>query len=128
MERLRCFLPDVGHYVPSSPRAGAALEAALSLVTKDGLSDQHALNTVVAGRWTALDPRWNVMTHYYAPSMRWEYASAARDRTAIRHFTVKKPWLFERKGLGAGRFHDVSAELREVNPEAWETLKQAATR
>ncbi|WP_410812239.1 glycosyltransferase [Micromonospora sp. 067-2] len=79
-------------------RAADIGATALSLVTKHGLSDQHALNTVVAGRWTALDPRWNVLTHYDAPSARWEYEAweilkqaAARQRSLRSHLPPGGP-------------------------------------
>lgn len=108
-------------------RAAGIGTAAMALVGDKGMSDQHALNTVLADQWTPLDPRWNVMTHYYAPSPRWEYAVAARERPGIRHFTVTKPWLSTKRGLGAARFHTAAAELREVNAQAWALLKQAAT-
>ncbi|MFK3978778.1 glycosyltransferase family 8 protein [Micromonospora sp. NPDC050397] len=100
--------------------------AAMSLVVNEGMSDQHALNTVLAGQWTRLDPRWNVMTHLYTPSARWAYATSARQHTAVRHFTMYKPWLSSNQGLGAASFHAAAAELREVDRDAWEVLKAAA--
>lgn len=111
--------------IPAWRSAGIGATA-MELVVGNGMSDQHALNTAMADHWTRLDPRWNVMTHYYAPSARWDYATAARDSAAIRHFTMSKPWRSTRKGMGAARFHAAAEELREVNDEAWLVLREAA--
>ncbi|MGW3950447.1 glycosyltransferase family 8 protein [Streptomyces sp. NPDC004752] len=113
-------------HIPAWKAAGVG-PAAMQLVSREEMSDQHALNTVLAGRWAPLDPRWNVMTHFYAPSVRWEYATDARQRPAIRHFTVHKPWLSERKGMGASHFHAAAAGLHELDADAWAVLKEAAT-
>jgi lipopolysaccharide biosynthesis glycosyltransferase len=107
-------------------RAADVGSTCLALVLKQGMSDQQALNTVLSGRWTRLDPRWNVMTHFYTPGSRWDYAAAARQHIGIRHFTMVKPWLSRSRGLGASHFHDMAAQLRSVNPEAWTMLLEAA--
>src|SRR5262249_967997 len=109
-------------------RAAGIGSTALALVLNDGMSDQQALNTVLEAQWTPLDPRWNVMTHCYAPNTRWAYAPAACRSVAIRHFTMRKPWLTAGRGMGATRFHTAAAELREVNSSAWDMLRAAAVR
>lgn len=62
-----------------------------------GWPDQDALNLVLAGRWHALDPRWNTMNASWAshapdtPEL-----AAARERPGIRHFEgpeANKPWV-----------------------------------
>lgn len=111
--------------IPAWKAAGVG-PAAMQLVSKEEMSDQNALNTVLADKWEPLDARWNVMTHLYAPSHRWEYAGEALRRPAIRHFTVHKPWLSERQGMGASHFHSAADELRKIDGNAWTVLKEAA--
>lgn len=65
--------------------------------------DQEALNVVAAGRWAALDPRWNQMPHIYwaehlPPSPHREQLLAQRPviigHPFIIHFAARqKPWL-----------------------------------
>jgi lipopolysaccharide biosynthesis glycosyltransferase len=107
-------------------RAANVGSAALALVVKEGMSDQQALNTVLADHWTPLDPRWNVMTHFYTPNARWEYAPAACKDAAIRHFTAHKPWLSRPNDPVASSFHVAAAALRETNDEAWRALRDEA--
>jgi lipopolysaccharide biosynthesis glycosyltransferase len=61
--------------------------------------DQYAMNVVLAGRWGALDPRWNQGSHIYryptwrqSPFDRQSY-DAQHDDPYIVHFTTRhKPW------------------------------------
>lgn len=65
--------------------------------------DQEALNVVAAGRWGALDPRWNQMPHIHSaerlpPSPHRERllaqrAAIVRDPHIIHYAARQKPWL-----------------------------------
>jgi lipopolysaccharide biosynthesis glycosyltransferase len=62
--------------------------------------DQYALNVVLAGRWQAIDPRWNQGSHIFvyptfsqSPFDQASYTQL-RDDPYIIHFTTRyKPWL-----------------------------------
>jgi len=62
--------------------------------------DQYALNVMLAGRWGALDPRWNQGSNVFAfPSWKQSPFDRAvfeqlRDDPYVIHFTTRyKPWL-----------------------------------
>lgn len=66
-------------------------------------NDQDVLNVLTRGRWTALHPRWNAMSHLWfmpdvdvRPYTRLE-ATSARHSPAIVHFEghqTVKPWFY----------------------------------
>ncbi len=65
------LLSDVRDYAASNPR-------------KWQYHDQDALNAVAAGRWKALDPRWNLNDYYFA--------MGGTKTPWIKHYTGAKPW------------------------------------
>jgi len=64
------------------------------------LWDQEGLNVAVAGRWTALDPRWNMIASvtgrpFFAPEHLDEavYREAVRDAWIVHFAGTWKPWF-----------------------------------
>jgi lipopolysaccharide biosynthesis glycosyltransferase len=88
-------------------REHAWADAALALMAREPAlahPDQDALNVVLRGRWTALDPRWNVfpvaeMLHLWGIPQLGPHCAppaelAARDASAhaLHYVTAEKPW------------------------------------
>lgn len=48
------------------------------------MHDQDALNSAAANNWKPLDPRWNLIHHYFS--------NGGKQSAWIKHFTGKKPW------------------------------------
>jgi lipopolysaccharide biosynthesis glycosyltransferase len=79
--------------------------------------DQEALNAALAGRWSALDPRWNrnpMLHHLFAGSTS---APGERDDTWIAHFSGRlKPWTHPQ----SSRYQDAfEAHLDETSWAGW---------
>jgi lipopolysaccharide biosynthesis glycosyltransferase len=98
------MLIDVARY-----RAAGIGSAALALLDRFhgdfSYADQDAANVVLAGRWQALPPRWNVQTYWYSLDFAFRAAAlpaeARREivlaigNPAIVHYTTSsKPWQF----------------------------------
>jgi lipopolysaccharide biosynthesis glycosyltransferase len=63
--------------------------------------DQYALNIVLAGRWRAIDPRWNQNAHIYAfpgwrksPLDRETFAGLRRAPWIVHFCSPSKPWQY----------------------------------
>ena len=54
--------------------------------------DQEALNAVVAGDWTALDPRWNVTMHVFRGSQDAAIQALTRSPYIVHYNAAIKPW------------------------------------
>ena len=82
--------------------------------------DQHALNALYAGRWFALDPRWNVNAslagrRYLGTTCLPEEISRGASSPWIVHFAgTFKPWRFP---LADAVFHRYQTVLREISSE-----------
>jgi lipopolysaccharide biosynthesis glycosyltransferase len=93
--------------------ASARLERARDFLTEHPdrcyeAPDQDALNAVLVGDWTPLDPRWNLHELYLI--------FGGRYAPYIEHFTSSKPWSRERPAA----WHDAAAWYRrELAGTAW---------
>lgn len=74
-----------------------AIDFAVAHIAELRFTDQDALNHACWGRWTRLDPRWNVQRHMVIPALIEEIAEDKRlgqAAPAIIHYTgPEKPWL-----------------------------------
>jgi lipopolysaccharide biosynthesis glycosyltransferase len=74
--------------------------------------DQEALNAVLAGEWTAIDPRWNVSMHVYRGKARRRGIAISTDPFIVHYNSAIKPWHY---GFSLGpkelffRYLDVTA-------------------
>jgi lipopolysaccharide biosynthesis glycosyltransferase len=75
--------------------------------------DQYALNAVLAGRWRALDPRWNVSPYLEdcgsfeaSPFDRAGYENATREPWIVHFVGPDKPWQAGSRLRFAERFHE----------------------
>lgn len=87
-----------------------AIEHAPSLRTYD----QDVLNVVLAGRWRALDPRWQVQ-----PRLATLHGGATPDSAWIVHFSGRlKPWLYHGRSIWDDRYRATLArtEFRDQLP------------
>lgn len=75
-------------------RAQGQLEAARNFATNHRDlcidHDQDALNVAFQGKWQVLDWRWNAVSLY---------GDLMKKRPFIRHFTGKKPWFPDKRGV-----------------------------
>lgn len=78
---------------------GKALAHLASPLANGALADQEALNVVLSGHWTELDPRWNQQTPFLEKNRGVELlypdevVQAARQDPAVIHFLNRpKPW------------------------------------
>ena len=75
-------------------RAQGQLEAARDFATNHRDlcidHDQDALNVAFQGKWQVLDWRWNAVSLY---------GDLMKKRPFIRHFTGKKPWFPDKRGV-----------------------------
>lgn len=65
--------------------------------------DQDAMNSVAAGRWGPLHPRWNAMSHFYLTPHGKDHTYSAMDQAVARlspavvhfeGFQTVKPWFY----------------------------------
>lgn len=63
--------------------------------------DQDGMNALLAGRWGALDPRWNQLPHLFdlaswreSPFPREVFEACLRDPRIVHFATSSKPWHF----------------------------------
>jgi lipopolysaccharide biosynthesis glycosyltransferase len=75
--------------------------------------DQYALNVVLAGRWRALDLRWNVSPylagyggHATSPFARDAFESALREPWIVHFLGPDKPWQAASRLRHADAFHE----------------------
>jgi len=72
---------------PETLRSGLLDKAMEFACTRQDLCvmhDQDALNSAAANNWKQLDPRWNLIHHYFT--------NGGKQSAWIKHFTGKKPW------------------------------------
>lgn len=94
--------------------------------------DQEALNAVVAGDWTPLDPRWNVTMHVFRSGTAGPLRELARKPRIVHYNAAIKPWHADFQ-LGYGelfyRYLDTTA-WRDWRPQQARhaTLRRLAAR
>jgi len=92
--------------------------------------DQYALNVVLAGRWGALDARWNQGANVFAyptwsqsPFDREAYKQL-RDDPYIVHFTTRyKPWLLSCLHPRRKQFFEVVDRTAWAGWRPWRTMR-----
>ncbi|WP_353475866.1 glycosyltransferase family 8 protein (plasmid) [Salipiger sp. H15] len=88
--------------------------------------DQDAINAVLAGRITLLDPRWNIQARMFQVGRRFmpedfDATLEARQHPAIIHFTgSEKPWKFR------ARTPKKQLYFRHLEQTAWRGQRPAA--
>lgn len=97
-------------------RAQGQLEAARNFATNHRDlcidHDQDALNVAFQGKWQVLDWRWNAVSLY---------GDLMKKRPFIRHFTGKKPWFPDKRGVEP-EFIDIWRTAIQASP--WPDLFQ----
>lgn len=63
------------------------------------LFDQEALNVALAGRWSELDPEWNVSRFWTRPERRVLRPDILSHAKIVHFLSEDKPWLPERDSL-----------------------------
>lgn len=91
--------------------------------------DQDALNAIIAGRWTLVDPRWNVALSavpYYGypdqetPAMRDEQTCLLNDPFIIHYTGPSKPWHHLYRREFSDRFLDMLRQSGWLDaPQSW---------
>lgn len=96
--------------------------------------DQYALNVVLAGKWRALDDRWNQGAHLFvypswreSPLERDEYLRLAKDPWIVHFCSPSKPWHYFCRHPYAGDFRKClkSTDWADWRPEAPDRLLSA---
>jgi lipopolysaccharide biosynthesis glycosyltransferase len=89
--------------------------------------DQYALNVVLAGKWRALDCRWNQGAHIFvypdwrkSPLDRATFAQLRRDPWIVHFCSPSKPWHYFCRHPFARDFRRC---LRETDWQAWRPEK-----